>query len=96
MPNGARFEFEGEVYVKTGPLIGTRSEDGRQRLIPRHAVLKPLDAVAVAPVEKSATLARADVLAAFEVFAAKCALLVGDEGKAALEAARERFLKALD
>lgn len=84
------------MYVKTGPLIGARSEDGRQRLIPRHVVLKPLDAVAAAPVAKSATLARADVIAAFEAFVADCVLVVGEDGKAALAAARERFLKALD
>ncbi len=96
LPIGARFELEGDEYVKTGPLVGTRSQDGRQRLIPRHVVLKPLDAVVAAPATKSATLARADVLAAFEAFAAECALIVGDEGQAALSAARERFLKALD
>lgn len=95
LPAGARFEFEGEEYVKTGPLIGTRS-DGRQRLIPRHAVLRPLDAVVAAPEPKKAALARADVLAAFEAFCADCARLVGEEEQAALSAARERFLKALD
>jgi len=96
LPIGARFRFEGEEYAKTGPLVGTRTQDGRQRLIPRHAVLEPLDAFADAPAPKGATLARADVLAAFESFAAECALMVGDEGRAALSAARERFLKALD
>lgn len=95
LPDGARFVFEDEEYVKTGPMVGTRN-DGRQRLIARHAVLKPLDASVVAPAAKSAVLARADVLAAFEVFAAECTRLVGEEGQAALSAARERFLKALD
>lgn len=95
LPGGARFEFEGDEYVKTGPMVGTRS-DGRQRLIPRYAVLKPLDAVAAAPAAVRTTLARADVLAAFEVFAAECARLAGPDDQAALSAARERFLKALD
>lgn len=95
LPDGARFVFEGEEYVKTGPMVGTR-DGGQRRLIPRHAVLRPLDAPVVAPAAKSAVLARADVLAAFEVFAAECTRLVGAEGHAGLSAARERFLKTLD
>lgn len=47
---GARFEFEGTDYVKSGPLTAT-SAAGLQRMIPRFAVLKPLDsAQSVAPV----------------------------------------------
>lgn len=95
LPEGARFEFEGAEYVKTGPLVGTR-HDGRQRLIPRHALLKPLDAVVAAPAPQRAVLARADVLAAFDVFSAECVRLVDAGHQAALAAARERFLKALD
>jgi hypothetical protein len=38
LPPGARFEYEGEEYVKTGPLLGTGK--GGQRLIPKYAVLK--------------------------------------------------------
>ena len=30
---GARFEFEGQVYVKTGPLTAS-AEQGGQRVIP--------------------------------------------------------------
>ena len=41
LPQGARFEYEDEEYVKTGPLFGTGKAG--QRLIPRYAVLKPLD-----------------------------------------------------
>lgn len=95
LPHGARFEFEGEEYVKTGPLIGTRN-GGQQRLIPKYAVLKPLDAAVAAPAAESVAIARADVLAAFEAFSAECVRLVGEEGRPALTAARERFLKALD
>ena len=43
---GARFEYEGVVYVKTGPLTAS-SEEGGQRIIPRYAILKALDVPAV-------------------------------------------------
>ena len=42
---GARFEYEGVVYFKTGPLTAS-SEAGGQRIIPRHAVLRSLEAPA--------------------------------------------------
>ncbi len=32
LPPGARFEFEGNTYVKTGPVSAT-AEDGSQRMI---------------------------------------------------------------
>ena len=47
---GARFEYQGEVMVKAGPLTASK-ESGGVVLIPRYAVLKPLDPV-VAPSEK--------------------------------------------
>ena len=39
---GARFEYEGVVYVKTGPLTAS-SDVGGQRIIPRYANLKSPD-----------------------------------------------------
>lgn len=90
---GARFEYEGAEYAKTGPLLATGP--GGQRLIPKYAVLKPLDGVPP-PVEKvPVSVSRAAVLAAFERFHAACAPLVPDERQDALAAAREDFLKAL-
>lgn len=93
LPMGARFEYEGAEYTKTGPLLGTGP--GGQRLIPKYAVLKPLDgAVAAAP--KASTVARAAVQVALARYHARCAALVPDDGQALLEAAREEFLKSLD
>ena len=43
LPMGARFEYEGVVYFKTGPLTAS-SEAGGQRIIPRYAVLRSLEA----------------------------------------------------
>ena len=96
---GARFEFEGKEYVKTGPL--TASSDGVQRMIPRFAVLKLLD-TPVEPVRKTPRkLDEAAVLAAFETFFAESTRVVktlpADADQAStclneLAAARQRFL----
>ena len=42
LPLGARFEYEGEIFTKTGPMTAA-SEKGGQRMIPRYAVLKPAE-----------------------------------------------------
>jgi hypothetical protein len=99
LPIGARFEFEGRVYVKTGP-IAAASEEGGPRMIPRYAVLRPLDGSASAPGPRAPrSLDEATVLEAFEVFHGECRrLLEGGTGAAPLRelaAARERFMAAL-
>ncbi len=95
LPNGARFEYEGEVYEKTGPLFAT-GKDG-QRLIPKYAVLKPLgkfDSIAQAKEEDS--FSRANVRKAFEAFYADCNQLVTEAQRNEMAAARDRFLSAID
>ncbi|MFA5081494.1 MAG: hypothetical protein WC474_02970 [Hydrogenophilaceae bacterium] len=92
---GARFEFEGKIYVKTGP-IAAASESGAQRMIPRHAVLRPLDGAQ--PIEKpkpGRKLDEAQVLAAFDAFYSECARLLDEPAKLALADARTRFLASL-
>jgi hypothetical protein len=94
LPQGARFAYEGEEYVKTGPMSGTGKEG--QRLIPRYAVLKPLDNVETASSPKSNALPRADVLGAFDAFYTECRALVPEDKQAALAVAHDRLLRALD
>jgi hypothetical protein len=95
LPNGARFEYEGEEYVKTGPLFATGK--GGQRLIPKYAVLKPLGAVEGAREKpESDVLSRPKVLKAFETFYAECQRQLPEDQKLTLAAAREQFLQALD
>lgn len=103
LPMGARFEYEGKVYTKTGPMTAS-SEQGGQRMIPRFAVLKPLDGVVTEAPGPGRTLDEATVMAAFEQFYGTCAnLLFGNESdvqrardlRARLEAARERFSERL-
>jgi hypothetical protein len=93
LPMGARFAYEGQEYVKTGPLLATA--DGKQRLIPKYAVLQVLDGSQPVAEKKAAALSRADVLAAFAAYHARCAALLPQERQAELEAARAAFLRAL-
>lgn len=99
---GARFEFEGKVYLKTGPLTAT--SDGVQRMIPRFALLKPLDAPPEQKRNRPRLLDESVVMSAFEAFHADCIgmLKLAECGAAhasgwqpELDAARRRFLAAL-
>lgn len=100
---GARFEFEGTIFVKSGPLTAT-SEAGLQRMIPRFAVLKQLDVASPATTVKAVgKIEMQRVLLAFEAFYQDAAkLLQADDAQLAsqklttLAAARQRFLGNLE
>lgn len=104
LPVGARFEFEGKAYTKTGPIAAT-SEDGGQRMIPRYAALRPLDGSMPPEAPKpAAILDRAAVRRAFEAFCREEGQVldeaVEDDGRlqaarASLAASQGRFLDAL-
>lgn len=87
LPLGARFEYEGKVYVKTGPLTAA-SEEGGQRMIPRFAVLRPLDGTSP-PARPARRLDEARVRAAIEVFHGDCIRIL-EEGETDLLRARSR------
>jgi len=95
IPVGARFEYQGRVFVKTGPITAT-AEDGGQRMIPRYADLRPLDPPLSGdkpgPCRK---LDEAKVRAAFDEFYRTCWRITDDFSRPELEAARQRFLAAL-
>lgn len=94
LPIGARFEFEGQIFVKTGPMTAA-SEAGGQRVIPRYATLRSLEAPVVEKISKSGALERARVMAAFAAYDRICAGLVDEASRPQLEAARQGFLAAL-
>lgn len=90
---GDRFEYDGDVYVKTGPLTAA-SENGGQRVIPRSAVLRPV--TVAEPVSTAAVgLERQKVAAAFATFYSSCSGLVGDNDRRELDLARRKFLGSL-
>ncbi len=94
LPNGARFEYEGEEYVKTGPLFATGK--GGQRLIPKYAIVRPLDAVTPEkPAAKDAAVSRETVARAVKQFLTECDALVPEERKGELRESGERLLKSL-
>ena len=95
IPVGARFEYQGRVFVKTGPITAT-AEDGGQRMIPRYADLRPLNPPP--PGDKPGPRSRLDeakVRAAFDEFHRTCLRITDDFSRPELEAARQRFLAAL-
>ena len=94
LPDGARFEYKGEEYVKTGPMFGT-GRHGPQ-LIPRSAELRPIGEPGDAREGGNDVVARAEVLRAFNAFYAECRALVAGEQQTALELLRGRFLASLD
>ena len=63
LPMGARFLFEGAPYRKTSPLLAS-AEDGGSRMIPRWAVVQPLDVTAPPAPARPATLPSQAVVAA--------------------------------
>ena len=91
---GDRFEYDGDVYVKTGPITAA-SEKGGQRVIPRSAVLRPVSTAEAVPDSAGNGLERQKVAAAFATFYASCAGLVGENDRRELDLARRRFLSCL-
>ena len=71
---GDTFHFQGEDYSKTGPLTATGLSDNRQRMIPRSAMVRPLQSGAELPTtdNPAVTLDGARVLEAFEHYHAGC------------------------
>ena len=96
IPLGTRFEYEGEIYTKTGPMTAA-SEKGGQRMIPRYAVLRPVGEIPPAPpAAPGRQVDAAKVRAAFDAYHAVALRLADDFARPELEAARQTFLATLD
>ena len=93
LPLGASFEYEGEAYVKTGPLFGTGRHG--QKLIPKYAVLKILGEAAPVAAQSEKLLSRKLVLEAFDSFHACCETLVQADKQSELSVARDAFMKSI-
>ena len=93
---GARFEYEGRVFVKTGPLTAV-AEDGGQQMIPRYAILKPLDLPEpeMAPGVAVRRLEAQKVRKAFDAFYEISRQHCDPAALPTLEAARAEFLTRL-
>lgn len=93
LPYGARFEYKGEEYVKTGPMFGT-GKNGQQ-LIPRSAVLKPIGEESAAHEERKEWVSKTEALKAFDAFYKACQMLVPVQQHAEMESLRNKFLASL-
>jgi len=95
LPFGSHFASAGEIYTKTGPITAT-AEKGGQRMIPRHATLRPVDGFTPPPPDTgSRKIDEKTVLEAFEAYHTTALRLAEGLGKAELEQARTKFLAAL-
>lgn len=94
LPIGARFEYKGQIFVKTGPLTAA-SEPGGQQVIPRSAVLRPLEAPVAEVNGKGRQLDETKVRAAFDHFYRTCSGLLDESSRQPLADARATFLQAL-
>lgn len=70
---GQKFEYKGETYIKTSPLIASNIETSHNKMIPRYAALKVLDneGLNTRQVKKEYVGAK-DTLDAFNLFYEQC------------------------
>jgi hypothetical protein len=107
LASGESFEFQGEQYLKAGPLTARSVASGTQRMIPRSALVTPLGETAPTPAEvEQRTLPAAQVVTAFEDYHRGCLEWLqmieeldaetADKIRTAVQTARERFLAELE
>ncbi len=70
---GQKFEYDGEVYVKTSPLVASNVKTSANKMIPRYATLTLLDEAGTQQqkIKKDAVDAQ-EILNAFNIFYEKC------------------------
>jgi hypothetical protein len=74
LPVGEKFSYQGEVYVKAGPLTASAEQTGTNRLIPRSANVQPVNnqESATPKVVEDHQVQTARVLREFDVFHQHC------------------------
>lgn len=108
LPVGEKFEYQGEIYIKADKLIANSEQTGKNRLIPRSANIKPVNATTdVSPkVIEEHQIQTAKVLREFDDYHQQCLQCLSDicdsndsqaisKKKDELEAARQRFIDSL-
>lgn len=70
---GQKFEYEGEAYIKTSPLIASNIKTSHNKMIPRYATLKLLDDTGTNERRiTNQTIQAQEVMDAFNVFYEHC------------------------
>ncbi len=107
LPVGGRFSHRGEIYLKDSPLQAKRESDNDTKLIPRSAVITPLDTGSLAiAAELPARIERARVEHALDALRTELTTALArieptldanqqQQLHAAITSSRERFLKRL-
>jgi len=91
---GQKFEYQGELYVKTSPLIASNMETGHNKMIPAYAALTLQDqSVSEKEVAQKEALNSEQVIEAFNDFYVSCIDLIED--KNALDIARDKFMQRI-
>lgn len=70
---GQKFEYEGETFVKTSPLVASNVKTSHNKMIPRYAVLKLLDETGSGKQQAlNEPVVAQEILNAFNTFYAHC------------------------
>lgn len=70
---GQKFEYEGDVYIKTSPLIASNVETSHNKMIPRYAMLTLLDDAGISKQEiTKETVNSQEILNSFNFFYESC------------------------
>ncbi len=89
LPIGARFRWQGELYRKTGPMTAHAETEAGQKLIPRSAVVEPLQDGPAKPPAAGASFTADEVQAALHALVERLrayAQTLDGPDRAALEA----------
>lgn len=89
---GDKFELQGEVYVKTSPIIASNTSTNHNKMVPGYTTVKLLTQGGKEASVKE-NLNREEVMKAFNEFYSNCLTFIED--KTVLEDARDRFIKKL-
>jgi len=97
---GQKFEFEGETYVKTSPLIASNLKTSHNKMIPRYATLTLLDDSGTNTQQiKNDSVDAQEILNAFNLFYERCIEILEKNNapmptiKEELDNARDIFIK---
>lgn len=99
---GQKFEYGGDVYVKTSPLVASNIKTSENKMIPRYATLLLLDDAGQEQQKvKKETIDAQEILNAFNVFYEKCITTLEDNNvlvpliKDEIDKARDEFTQHL-
>lgn len=93
---GQKFEYEGDAYIKTSPLIASNIKTSHNKMIPRYATLKLLDDAGTSERKvNSQTIQAQEVMDAFNVFYEHCITTL-ENNKVLLPRIKDEMDKARD